>query len=341
MKPFLYNWVRIARLHNICKLLTSKNIKVVMYHGIVDDNETVQCWWHLKKSKFIKQINYIKKFFSIISLDQACNILSGNEILSANSVVITFDDGYRNYLTHALPLLKENNIPSTLFIPVGPVENKELIWADQLYLTLYLSDINIIDLTHISLGFWTAGTEKKKIITIMSIIELLKKLSVNERRGKIKEIYNTIDFSLNEDTIEMSPFLLLSPEEIVLLSKESLVIIGSHAVTHEPLTSLSPESADEEINESKKYLEKLISKRIDHFCYPAGFHNELIKCTVEEAGYKTAVLDNIYQNKTDDLYRIPRIGIGAFDSDAFFECQVNGVVALKNKLKERFHPARI
>ncbi len=335
IKSTFYHCILNTRLHHIARALTSKSIRVIMYHGIVSDDEPIQCWWQLKKSKFIRQIRYLKKHFNIISLNQACNLLYRKHSIPPKSIVITFDDGYRNYLTHALPILKNNNIPSTIYIPTGPVVKKEIIWADQLYLSLYEYDKNIIDLSEIGLGYWPIDSKGKKQIAIDSIINLLKDLPANERRNKMIKIYDTIDTSLNGEEIARSPFVLLEPEEIKLLSKEDLITIGSHSVSHEPLTSLSFEAAVEEIHESKKYLEKITGMQIEHFCYPAGFYNDQITWAIKKARYRSALLAGGFQDKMKDMYHIPRIGIGDFESDAFFECQVNGVIALKDKIKER------
>lgn len=64
--------------------------------------------------------------------------------------------------------------------------------------------------------------------------------------------------------------------------------IGSHTLTHPFLTQLSPKSAREEISASKKKLEDLFNRAIEHFCYPYGDWNERVRDLVAEAGYRTA-----------------------------------------------------
>jgi peptidoglycan/xylan/chitin deacetylase (PgdA/CDA1 family) len=64
--------------------------------------------------------------------------------------------------------------------------------------------------------------------------------------------------------------------------------IGSHTCTHPSLTRISPSQAREEIFSSKRKLEDLFGRAVEHFCYPYGDWNENIRDLVAEAGYKTA-----------------------------------------------------
>jgi peptidoglycan/xylan/chitin deacetylase (PgdA/CDA1 family) len=64
--------------------------------------------------------------------------------------------------------------------------------------------------------------------------------------------------------------------------------IGSHTRTHPYLTRVSREQAWEEISSSKKRLEDLFGRAIEHFCYPYGDYNPAIRDLVAEAGYRTA-----------------------------------------------------
>ena len=64
--------------------------------------------------------------------------------------------------------------------------------------------------------------------------------------------------------------------------------IGSHTLTHPQLTRLSPAAAREEIAASKKKLEDVFGRAIEHFCYPYGDWNPAVRDLVIAAGYRTA-----------------------------------------------------
>ncbi len=75
--------------------------------------------------------------------------------------------------------------------------------------------------------------------------------------------------------------------------------IGSHTLTHPSLTRLAPEQAREEIFASKKKLEDLFSRAIEHFCYPYGDWNLAVRDWVREAGYCTATTTEFGVNRPE------------------------------------------
>ncbi len=83
--------------------------------------------------------------------------------------------------------------------------------------------------------------------------------------------------------------------------------IGSHTLTHPFLTKLPREKAREEITASRKKLEDLFSRSIEHFCYPYGDWNETARDLVAAAGYKTACTTDAGVNTpTDSPFALKR-----------------------------------
>jgi len=79
---------------------------------------------------------------------------------------------------------------------------------------------------------------------------------------------------------------LLSKNEIKNLAKD--FEIGAHTMTHPHLSKIPLEKADYEISESKKYLEKVIGRKIMSFCYPYGDYNQKIVQLVSKNNFKIA-----------------------------------------------------
>jgi peptidoglycan/xylan/chitin deacetylase (PgdA/CDA1 family) len=83
------------------------------------------------------------------------------------------------------------------------------------------------------------------------------------------------------------------PEESRLGDKEILEIskhfeIGAHSLSHQHLSQVSPEQADFEIRESKRYLEEVSGKEVVSFSYPHGDYNKRVMKLVEKNGFKLA-----------------------------------------------------
>jgi len=98
--------------------------------------------------------------------------------------------------------------------------------------------------------------------------------------------------------------LQLTLDEICTLAKD--FEIGGHTVSHpEDMKKLGSKSLSDEVELNKKWLEDIINKKLEWFCYPSGRYNEKTIEAVKKAGYKyarTTLVGNI--DKPDNLYRI-------------------------------------
>ena len=68
---------------------------------------------------FKANINFLKRRTNVVSLE---DFFSGNLSSEKINVVITFDDGYKSWISHALPVLKEHGLPATFFVTSGFVD---------------------------------------------------------------------------------------------------------------------------------------------------------------------------------------------------------------------------
>jgi peptidoglycan/xylan/chitin deacetylase (PgdA/CDA1 family) len=86
--------------------------------------------------------------------------------------------------------------------------------------------------------------------------------------------------------------------------------IGSHTSTHPRLTQVSALQAQEEVSGSKKKLEDIFGKAVEHFCYPYGDWNPGVRDIVAEAGYKSASITKFGVNTTEsDSFTLRRITV--------------------------------
>jgi peptidoglycan/xylan/chitin deacetylase (PgdA/CDA1 family) len=78
----------------------------------------------------------------------------------------------------------------------------------------------------------------------------------------------------------------MTSEQLVMLSKNPLIRIGSHTQTHPDLSKLSPDQVLWELTESKKNLGKLLGKPVEDLALPHGAYNEKVLHIAQEVGYK-------------------------------------------------------
>jgi peptidoglycan/xylan/chitin deacetylase (PgdA/CDA1 family) len=103
------------------KLLRKKGrIPILMYHSISTEAENAAhpyFFMNTAPAVFEAHMKYLfENNYRTISIDEACNCLTTKSQGSAKQVVITFDDGYRNFFTEAMPILSKYNFTATVFL---------------------------------------------------------------------------------------------------------------------------------------------------------------------------------------------------------------------------------
>lgn len=253
-----------------------KTFRILVYHRVSDAPEGSAP--SISRKRFKRQLKYLKRYYRILSLNQIAESLKRDKEIVPASVAITFDDGYRDVFINAYPIIKELNVPITVFLASDCMGNNKMLWTDMVYFSF---------------------KEKSDLKKFYAFKESLKYLD-NKERMKIVE---DLDIGFKEN-------LMLSWEEVLELSRDDNVEIGSHTRTHPILPNTDVAGARKEILESKTDLEQKIGRGIRGFSYPAGKFNQGIKDLVKGSGYDYAcAVGNRMNNLDPDIYCLKRITI--------------------------------
>ena len=229
--------------------------------------------------------------------------------VTTRSVAITFDDGFYNNLSCALPVLAYYNVPATIFIPTGYIERKELLWPETLASILALTDA-----AHVKIGHETLPirTTEEKSSAYSAYTRYFKTFSAARIHAALITIGD--ELGISEDDVTNSPFYdyfrIMKWNELKEIANSPLITIASHSVNHYRLQNITEDEARFEISESKKILDDKITA-IRYFAYPFGgyaqdFSEKHIEL-VRQAGYRAAVSTrNDMISPATDRYQLPR-----------------------------------
>ena len=253
-------------------------------------------------------LKYLRKHKHVLSLATVIESLNNKKPLPPNAVVITIDDGYADTYEFALPLLKQFNFPATLYVVTDFLDGKNWIWTD-------LMPYVLLNTKNDSAQVKFENTEKieAKLTDQRQRIEFagrlnarLKQLPNEQKDAKIKEIAASLKIE-----IPLHPLPDYAPitwQQARQMDAENLKI-ESHTVTHPILTKINQTQLNFEIQASKKRLEEVLDKEIEHFCYPSGSLNETVQKSVENAGYKSAMTSAYgFNNTRSNQLLLNRIG---------------------------------
>lgn len=243
------NWQQIvtrsiSEISAICRksLEPRKGLRILLYHAVgTSIKEDIRNLFSISPELFEAHMAELSQYkeTSIIGLNNSINQKQRHR------VAVTFDDGYRDNLTVAAPILERYQIPFTVFIS-----------------TAYIRSC-----TH--------------------------------------------------------PYL--SEAEVRMLSEKPNVTIGSHGVSHVPLTECSQEKLRDELESSKHYLEDLTGKEITTISYPHGRVSKRVLDAVTNAGYKIGAssIFNINDSSQDNLMLCRTCILGS-DSVRIFRQKLHG-----------------
>jgi len=106
-----------------------------MYHSVADDAEAcfIEPGNRMAPETFERQMGFLAAHRRVVALSELVEDIARGITPPAGTVCITFDDGYRDNLTIAAPILAKYKLPATLFLATGLVERAENQWSDTLY----------------------------------------------------------------------------------------------------------------------------------------------------------------------------------------------------------------
>lgn len=311
---------------------------ILMYHGI---GEVDLDPWGLfvTPQNFASHLAVLQKYAHPISLQKlAQGHRDGN--MPNRGVAITFDDGYANNLHNAKPLLEQYDIPATVFITTGYVGRNREYWWDELErillqpgrlpktLCLTLSDrIQEWDLgaaSDYSEGEYASDREVRaweaqpgsRLAFFYSVWEQLRPMPEAERLKALDEITTWA----HTDSVARLTHRPLFSEELRTLAAGGVVEIGAHTVTHPFLPAYSRAFQQDEIQQSKVYLEQLLERPVTNFAYPFGHYTPKTVNLVQASGFACAcscIEETVWQQS--DLFLLPRFAVRNWNGQEFAE----------------------
>jgi peptidoglycan/xylan/chitin deacetylase (PgdA/CDA1 family) len=263
----------------------------------------------------------------VISLDEMHQrMVSGN--FKRRFVCLTFDDGYRDVLRWAYPLLKKYETPFALYIPTSfPDRLGELWW---LALEAVIANNNRIGLVVNGKDrFFDCGSVKEKRELYDEIYGWLRSMKTEE---ELRRVVRDLCACHGVDIASFCRDLCMSWEEIGQLAADPLVTIGAHTVNHFMLKKVpSDATVRAEMEMSRAVIEAALCIRPQHLSYPVGDPTsagprEFRIAT--ELGFKTAVTTRpgvLFKVHREHLTALPRISVnGEFQSQRYLKVLMSG-----------------
>ncbi|HEY5725233.1 MAG TPA: polysaccharide deacetylase family protein [Methylomirabilota bacterium] len=256
--------------------------QILTYHRVNDDADPF--FSALPTGVFEQQMTHVARTYRILPLTELVEQLRRGG-LPRNALAITFDDGYRDNLTHAAPILARLGLPATIFLATGFIGTAEVPWFDRLAQGFKKSRH---DRLHTPWGEeLDLSAEPARLRAMARTLDRFKRLPDEERRRDLDAILGALEVT------EQRCFknLMLSWDDVHALSGLGWHV-GAHTVNHPILSRVSPQRAWTEILGARTMIESACGASPRAFAYPNGGaedYTETVKQLVREAGFTCAV----------------------------------------------------
>ncbi len=290
-------------------------------HSIVGDDDfhpdhTLRCpvgklEWILRRLR--------QQRLDLVAFDEAIERLSTP--IGRPFVTFTFDDGFADNLTRALPVMEKFAAPFTVYVSTGMITGEIDAWWFGLAALIRSHDAVVIP----GLGRFHCADAPSKQRAYAAI-----EAAVHKNFDLLPPIRATLAAA----GIQIRALVdneALSEQQLRILAAHPLVTIGGHTTTHPNLARTTPATARWEMAQNRAFLEQITGRPVNHNAYPFGHSGA---CGEREAeicrtlGFRTAVTTRpgmLFAEHRRHLYALPRICLTRDENPSTLHCKLNGL----------------
>ena len=251
---------------------------------------------------FDAQMSRLTAVFNVMPLSEAATHLKQGT-LPARAACITFDDGYADNYTIALPILQRHGLMATFFIATAYL-NGGRMFNDTVIEAIRSTRHDTLDLTELGLGRHDTASSEAKARAINQILPKVKYLPLEQREAKVARLCELAACGPLPD------YLMMTTSQLKGLHAAGMEV-GGHTARHPILAKLNEVEVRKEIAEGKEFLEATLGERIRFFAYPNGkpgvdYLPEQASI-VRDMGFDAALSTHWgAASRSSDIYQLPR-----------------------------------
>ncbi|MDR7418504.1 MAG: polysaccharide deacetylase family protein [Armatimonadota bacterium] len=265
-RPILQGAIRASGFLSLARRMDARpdTFRVLVYHRIAEPDGPAcgdPTLISASPEMFRVQVRYLARHYNPVSGDRVLQALRGEAALPPRAVLVTFDDGYRDFATHAWPILKEYGVPAVMFVPTAFPSVGRAFWWDVLHDVV--AGATVPHATLPMLGPTALGTEHERQATVRRLNRRLRLRPPEEVAQLIRETIQALGVPVPEHD------LLLCWNDLRALASEGLMV-AAHTRHHPPVPSLRPEDVADEIRQARADLQRELGAAPPMFAYPFG-----------------------------------------------------------------------
>jgi peptidoglycan/xylan/chitin deacetylase (PgdA/CDA1 family) len=315
-----------------------RKIAIVCYNGVSSreafpgiDNYQGK---HVRASQFRRHLALLARRYHVLPLPDVLHAMRNGVPLPPYTAVITFDDGYENNVTVALPCLLEAGLTASFFLTTSLIGTDECLWVDQIEQAL-----NDEQRTRMFARFGNKRetipleTEADRREADRLVRWFCKQLTDAEKSEWLRSFFAENGIDPPKAQADHRFMSWAQAREL----HDSGMTVGSHTLTHAIVTRLTPSEMEREIAGARVACEERLGVRCDTFAYPNGRPGDFSKASndvLRRLGFACGLTTIHGLNKRDaNAYTLKRIGVGDRTSVEEMEAHLSGLTSLALRLR--------
>lgn len=275
-------------------------LSILMYHRVLTAADPLLPG-QMHAALFDTHMQALRTHFNCLPLGEAVTRLRKGT-LPPRAACVTFDDGYRDNVEVALPILRKHQVPAIFFIATGYLDGGRM-FNDTVIEAIRGANVPELDLTDFEAGVLALNTVEQRRKAISACLSAAKYRNPEERLDFVAKIAQRSEARLPDD-------LMMDSAQVETLLNAGMEI-GAHTVHHPILLKIADDEARKEIVDSKRQLEILTGREVTLFAYPNGIpgkdYGPAHVTMVREAGFRAAVSTSWgTSTPITDYYQLPR-----------------------------------
>lgn len=272
------------RIWPVARRIIPSSLIVLAYHRIADPDRPG--FYGLRDNVsatpqgFSEQLDYLNREYNVVGLNDLVELIQNGRPLPKNAVLITFDDGYRDNFTAALPELVSRGLPAVLFAVPGFIDGICYPFWDWVIEAFKASQVEAVTLPLLQQNLARGSAERER--QGIQWINCGKRISNIGLRHALADLSRVLEVPLPSAP---PPGLMMSWKELESMI-EGGVAIGAHSATHPILLRVGSGRAQREINVSRAILEIHAKHPVTAFAYPNGDFSQEHERMLEESGFQ-------------------------------------------------------
>jgi peptidoglycan/xylan/chitin deacetylase (PgdA/CDA1 family) len=279
---------------------------------------------------FKMQMEYLRRHYNLVTCEQLALWLKGRSRLPPHAAIISFDDGYLDNLLHAHPVLRELELPATIFLCTNIIGKEIPFYWDQVAYCFAHTRKDSADLPLMGRASWSDEFECELIMSRW--FRRVKPLADGRRSEILENLASELDVSIPAGAFSG---LYLNWDQVRELSRNGIEM-GAHTASHAILTRIPLQQVEAEVGQSKQRIEAEIGKPVISFAYPNGAASDYsaeIMTILSKAGIELAFTllpgPVRYEAVRKSPLAIRRVFLGYADSFPRFVAKLAGLGRLK------------